>query len=173
MTQGLVLYTTGKFEVKKFSSGKKFLKELNDCVGGRIEMLPVLRNYYNTEKKEKSERLLGYINEEGMFKNLPINPFSGLVQLLGAYSGSLPWYFGNIVLFLDGEKEKSISSYIISVVSLSKECEDEDEFYCALEKEQKEKTDQLHLVKRSSDEDEEDDDVETVEEEEEEEEEEL
>jgi hypothetical protein len=62
MTQGLVLYTTGKFEVKKFSSGKKFLKELNDCVGGRIEMLPVLRNYYNTEKKEKSERLLGYIN---------------------------------------------------------------------------------------------------------------
>lgn len=135
MTKALILYTNGKYEEKSLKDYKEYQK----IVGGNIEMLPVMRGYVNPSQHypgAERPRLLCYVNDEGMIKQLPSNPWCGLLSVLGVsvYSG-MP-IFGNVIVFSEGEDgdEGVVDPYIVSLVKKYKECEDDDAFFVALEK---------------------------------------
>lgn len=125
MVKALILYTDGKYKVKDL----KDVEEYGEIVGGSIERLLTIRDYVHPQKK--SARLTGFVNESGMIDQLPLNPFAGILALLGVDTYVGLFLYGNVILFSDNTK--AIDPYIISLFDEYETCDDVEAFYCALE----------------------------------------
>lgn len=134
MVNVLILYTDGKREVKNV----KKLSDYQEAVNGHIELMPVVRGYVNPDKKTVQPRpkVACYANEEGMMLGLPSNPYAGVLSLIGVRISFNIFVYGNVVLFSGFDahgNEKAVDPYLVKLFDDYEACEDEDEFYVALE----------------------------------------
>lgn len=134
MVKALILYSDGRREVKDV----KGLKMYQTIVEGNIEALAMISGYVNPEKisnKYKRSELFGYVNEEGMIRELPANPYASILSILGMQLAFPSCLYGNIILFSYNSqtgKKSAIDSYIIKLFDDFEVCEDENEFLAAL-----------------------------------------
>jgi hypothetical protein len=135
MVRALILYTSGKFDVTNL----KGFREYQKYVEGNVELLQIKRAYLSNNDKKK--RLMCYVNDEGLARNLPLNPWACILDLLGVY---IPWgyggIYGNVIAFtenIEEEEEGNIDQYVIDTTTKFSECVDEDTFLCELETLQK------------------------------------
>lgn len=134
MVKVLILRRNGKREVKHI----KGYEEYQEAVGGNFELMPTLRGYVNPSQKDASprRRLTCYANEEGMIRQLPSNPYAGVLSALGVGISFNMYVFGDVLVFNgfdNNGNEKSVDPYLIKLFEKYEACEDEDTFYCALE----------------------------------------
>lgn len=141
MVKALILYPANIKEKKESRYeviNLKKIEEYQNYVGGDIESLPIKGGYKNEKNVQK--KLICYVNEEGLLKDLPNNPWAMILDYLGV---TIPWnmggLYGNIIVFTENKEgdDGNIDPYVISLVEKFKECEDEDIFLCDLGKTQK------------------------------------
>ena len=133
MVNALVLYTDGKREVKDVKDVND-LEEYQKIVGGSIERLCIPGSYYNPQKKSHS-LVTGFVNDEGMVKDLPTNPYAGILSLLGVELCCGLFIYGNVILFsatANGGK-RAIDPYVVKLFDDYEACEDDDDFFCEME----------------------------------------
>ncbi len=138
MPRALILYTDGRQEVKVLNGYEAYQK----VVCGNIESLPIARGYVNPEKKNaagKRSKLVCYVNDEGMIKSLALNPYAGILSILGVQLSLGLYIFGNVIVFADSDDgdDKPVDPYIVKLFADAKgrdDEEDNDEFYLALKK---------------------------------------
>lgn len=84
MPKGVVLYTNGTYEEKDFNG----LKDMQDAVNGLIEIVHMY-DYYGEEV------LSGYVNEEGIMLELPLNTVASALSFM---FGNNPMMLGNMIV---------------------------------------------------------------------------
>lgn len=100
---GLALYTDGKYKELALNG----LSDYQTIVKGNIEWMPV----------EEDAKVSCYVNEEGMIRGLPQNPWTPFLASLGVilYNGS--HVMGNIILLgqvTDDGDDTSIGASIVA-----------------------------------------------------------
>jgi len=135
--KGLILRTDGSREVRVIKDA-----ELADAVeympdiDTRVERLPHMRGYRRPGDEGQFERFLScWVDEEGMMKQLPSNPYAVLLMALNVYVSPPSIVYGNVVVFSRNQsgKECQIDPYVVQLLDEYDRCEDEDAFFCALE----------------------------------------
>lgn len=144
MPKALVLYTNGTFE----EVALKGFEEYQEIVDGSIQIMPLYRSYLNPNTKKRSN-LTVYVNEEGLLKQLPQNPWSMLISVFGIH---VEWMYGgvygNIIVFntSSDNEDANIDPYIIDMAKEFLRCDnnedgdDLDQLLTRIEKEQSIKT---------------------------------
>jgi hypothetical protein len=136
----LILRTNGKRELKKLSDD-----DIADTLGcSFIERLPHTKGYKHpkdwsdgSSKKNAEHYLSCWVDEEGLCAQRPTNGYAGVLMALNVTVSMGYAVFGDVVLFSrkrSGGKDMAIDPYIVDLCQKYEECEDEDEFFCALEK---------------------------------------
>lgn len=89
--KGVVIYTDGTYEEKMF----KQLSDYQTAVGGLIQIVKMF-------KGGGDDYATGYVNEEGLLLNLPLN---GTASALSFMLGNNPYLVGNMVVVGTGNDE--------------------------------------------------------------------
>ena len=84
MPKGMVLYTDGTYREQEFNG----LKDMQDAVNGLIEIVHMY-DYYGDEV------LTGYVNEEGIMLELPLNTVASALSFM---FGNNPMMLGNMIV---------------------------------------------------------------------------
>jgi hypothetical protein len=135
MPTALLLKTNGEYE----KVSPKTVEEYQKYIGGYVERLPINRGYVNPNKKSEGRfNLVCYADEEGLFKDMPINPYAGLLSVLGVTLAMGIYIYGPVLVFSEDTKndgeEANIDPYIVELIEQYNAVEeDEDAFFVALE----------------------------------------
>ena len=135
--RAIVLYTDGKYEEVKVKDTEDYQKYVN----GSIQLLPFKRGYINPNieiKKKDPQRfnLSCYVNEEGMIRDLAVNPWTGFLISLGAIATFDLFIYGNALLLSENKQngnDTHIDQYIVDLVKEYYEVEDDEDFFLKLE----------------------------------------
>jgi hypothetical protein len=138
----LILRTNGTRELKKLSDD-----DIAEPLGCRfIERMPHTKGYRHPKgwskgtgsDKEGTLRYLScWVDEEGFCAQKPNNGYAGVLMALNVTMSMGYAVFGDVVIFSrsrTGSKDAPIDPYVVDLCQQYEECEDEDAFFCALEK---------------------------------------
>jgi hypothetical protein len=135
MVKALILKTDGTY-VEQDLAG---YKDIQKAVDGGFEMLPRRRIHRLEDGSPSKNRLVCYVNDEGLMKHMKSNGWGMVLDPLGFF---INWEFGglygNAVLVCEGKggNDKDVDPYAKSLIAAFAACEDEDEFLTKLAKEQ-------------------------------------
>jgi hypothetical protein len=141
MVKALVLYTDGRRQEEELSG----LQDFQDRVGGDVESLASRTGRPYVDAQGGEHRLICYVNEEGMMRQLDPNPFAAVLALLGLQLSLNLFVYDNAVLMCEDPGTGDEADIAPEVVRLFTEVEalgpddDEDEFFTLVERRQRRK----------------------------------
>ena len=142
----LILRTNGKRELKKL--GDDDIAEALGC--HFVERFPHTKGYKHPDdwsnsnnnngtghsKKGTEHYLSCWVDEEGLLAQRPNNGYAGVLMALNVTLSMGYAVFGDVVIFSrnkSGTKDCAVDPYVVALCEEYEKCEDEDEFFCALE----------------------------------------
>jgi hypothetical protein len=129
----LILRTDGTREERKVKDDE--LPAILGC--NYVERLPHLRGYRHPGDKQGTplHYLSCWVDEEGMLRQRKSNGYAGVLMALNVQLSMGYALFGDVVIFSRSQagKERAVDPYLVKLCQEYEDCEDEDEFFVALE----------------------------------------